>query len=981
MKKRFLVIVSCLMAIVSSMAADDKVTINDFKISAGETKEVTVTLENKDTYVAFQFDLQLPNGISIEAFTANQGRLPEQTTLSMSQQEDGSYRFLAVAMSAEPIVGNSGAIISLSVKASKSLASGELTGVFRKVKLSKADGTGPTYSEMPFPVFVIEPTVIIAKSYTREYGDANPTFEFTSSGATLEGTPEIICEATETSPVGTYPIIIKKGSVTNYNDSYVNGTLTITKAPLTISAGEYSMKQGEPLPTFDAIYTGFKNGETSAVLTQQPILTTTATSASEPGTYEVMTSGADAQNYEIHHVNGTLTITEADPVTVTAMSYTREYGDANPTFEFTSSGATLEGMPEISCEATVTSPVGTYPIIILKGGVTNYNDSYVNGTLTITKAPLTISAGEYTMKQGEQLPTFVATYSGFKNGETSAVLTKQPTLTTTATSSSEPGTYEVTVSGAEAENYEISYVAGTLTITNADPITVTVKNVSRQYGEANPTFEYTVEGGTLDGTPDISCSATEKSDVGMYDITITKGSVKNYNVSFVGGTLTVTKAPLTISGGTYSIKQGNALPTFTATYSGWKNGDNEAVLTQQPILTTTATSASDPGTYEVTVSSANAQNYEIHYVNGTLTITEAAPVTVTAKSYTREYGDVNPTFEFTSEGATLEGQPEIACEATVTSPVGTYPIIIKKGGVTNYNDSYINGTLTITKAPLSISGGEYVMKQGDAMPTLKAVYVGFKNGETSAVLTKQPTLTITATSASAPGTYEIIVSGAEAENYEISYIAGTLTIVDADAVVVMAKSYTREYGDVNPTFEFTSEGATLEGQPEIACEATVTSPVGTYPIIIKKGGVTNYNDTYVNGVLTITKAPLKVTVADATREQGLENPEFVITYEGWKNGETEAVLTKKPVATTTATKDSEVGEYIISVSGGEAQNYELSYVNGKLTVTVPNGIRSLENGQSTMENGVWYTLDGRRLSSKPTQKGMYILNGRKVIVR
>ena len=382
------------------------------------------------------------------------------------------------------------------------------------------------------------------------------------------------------------------------------------------------------------------------------------------------------------------------------------------------------------------------------------------------------------------------------------------------------------------------------------------------------------------------------------------------------------------------------------------------------------------------MSGAEAENYEISYVAGTLTIVDADAVVVTAKSYTREYGEANPTFEFTSEGATLEGTPEIVCTATATSPVGTYPIVIKKGSVTNYNDSYVNGVLTITKAPLTISGGEYTMKQGEDVPMLKAVYSGFKNGETEAVLTTKPMLKTTATSGSEPGVYEVKVSGAEAENYEISYVAGKLTILEADAVVVTAKSYTREYGEANPTFEFTSEGATLEGTPEIVCTATATSPVGTYPIIIKKGSVTNYNDQYVSGALTITKAPLKVTVADATREQGEENPEFVITYEGWKNGETEAVLTKKPIATTSATKDSAAGEYDIIVSGGEARNYELSYVNGKLTVTVPDGIREIIGGGSFDV----YTTDGRMVRKGATTlkglaKGVYIVNGRKVMVK
>ena len=153
---------------------------------------------------------------------------------------------------------------------------------------------------------------------------------------------------------------------------------------------------------------------------------------------------------------GELTVTEADPVTLTAMSYTREYGDENPTFEFTAEGAAVNGEPAIECEATAASPVGTYDIVIKKGGVKNYNDTYVNGTLTITKAPLTITVESCTRKQGEENPTFVLTYEGFKNDETAEVLTKQPTVTTEAVASSEPGKYAITVSGAEAQNYEIS---------------------------------------------------------------------------------------------------------------------------------------------------------------------------------------------------------------------------------------------------------------------------------------------------------------------------------------------------------------------------------------------------------------------------------------------------------------------------------------------------------------------------------------------
>lgn len=244
-----------------------------------------------------------------------------------------------------------------------------------------------------FTVAVKNEIFVKAKSCSRNYGEVNPDFEYTVEGGTFEGTPEIMCDASVTSPVGEYPIVLKNGSVLNHFVTYVNGTLIIEKAPLTVMAGEYTMKQGAAMPDFIASYEGFKNNETEAVLTKHPTLTTTATPESELGTYEVVVSDAEAQNYDISYTNGTLTVTEADPVAITANSYTREYGDTNPVFEFTSEGAALDGEPEIVCEATETSPVGIYDIVVKQGTVKNYNVSYVDGTLTVTKAPLTIKAG------------------------------------------------------------------------------------------------------------------------------------------------------------------------------------------------------------------------------------------------------------------------------------------------------------------------------------------------------------------------------------------------------------------------------------------------------------------------------------------------------------------------------------------------------------------------------------------------------------
>ena len=225
-------------------------------------------------------------------------------------------------------------------------------------------------------------------------------------------------------------------------------------------------------------------------------------------------------------------------ITVTMKAYTREYGDDNPTFEYTVSGGTLNGTPKITCSATRTSPVGTYTIKIEKGSVTNSNVTFVDNTLTITKAPLTITAKSYVKKQGEANPTFEADYSGFKNGETASVLTKKPTFSTSATTNSPVGTYDITVSGAEAQNYNISYVKGTLTVTKQEDVTFAIQGIT--YLGSNATGTAEVHSVKTDIT-EVEIPSSVVNDGKTYQVTtIANGVLSNRTFNYVSLPSTVT---------------------------------------------------------------------------------------------------------------------------------------------------------------------------------------------------------------------------------------------------------------------------------------------------------------------------------------------------------------------------------------------------------------------------------------------------------
>lgn len=95
----------------------------------------------------------------------------------------------------------------------------------------------------------------------------------------------------------------------------------------------------------------------------------------------------------------------------------------------------------------------------------NFNVPY---SYTITPAPLTVIANDASRKYGMENPELTCSFFGFKNGETKEVLTRMPSVETTATRESNVGVYPIIPSGAEAQNYTFNYERGTLTITKAD---------------------------------------------------------------------------------------------------------------------------------------------------------------------------------------------------------------------------------------------------------------------------------------------------------------------------------------------------------------------------------------------------------------------------------------------------------------------------------------------------------------------------------
>jgi filamentous hemagglutinin family protein len=270
-------------------------------------------------------------------------------------------------------------------------------------------------------------------------------------------------------------------------------------------------------------------------------------------------SGTAAANYSLSttSLSGTIgAITQASLV-VTASNASKTYGQVATLSGFSSSGLqngeTIGSVTLTSTGAAATATVAGGPYAIVasnaSGGTfnaSNYDISYDNGALTVDPATLTVTASNASKVYGD-----LATLNG-STGFTAGGLVNGDTVTTVSLSSSGTtatagaGDYDIVAASAQGsglDNYTITYVDGTMTVTPR-ALTVAADNASMTAGGAVPPLTWgitvgdLVNGDTLTGA--LTTPATSASAAGAY--AILQGSLaasNNYALTYVPGVLTI----------------------------------------------------------------------------------------------------------------------------------------------------------------------------------------------------------------------------------------------------------------------------------------------------------------------------------------------------------------------------------------------------------------------------------------------------------
>jgi len=574
-------------------------------------------------------------------------------------------------------------------------------------------------------------------------------------------------------------------------------TATFTTSPTQLSAGSHSIT---------AVYSGDLNfaGSTSAALTQD--------------------------------VNpAALTITAADQSKAYGQTLTfagTEFASVGLLGADTVASVTLNSAGAAATAQVSGSPFSIVPSAPVGTGLSNYNINFVNGSLTVNQRPLTITANN-TSKTYGQTVSFTGTEfttAGLVNGDTVASVTLNSAGAAAAAQVS-GSPFSILASapvGTGLSNYNINLVNGSLTV-NQKPLTITANSTSKTYGQtvSFTGTEFTaaglVNGDTVASVTLNSAGATATAQVSGSPFSILASApvgtgLSNYNINLVNGSLTVSQKPLTITANSTSKTYGQTV-SFTGTEftpAGLVNGDAVASVTLNSAgAVATAQVSGSPFSISISPGSqmgTGLSNYNINFVNGLLTV-NPKPLTITANSTSKTYGQtVNFTgTEFTSTG--LVNRDTVASVtlnspgAVATAVVGSYATTpsapLGGPGVTNYQPTFVNGTLTVNKASSSTS----------------ATVVATDNGTT---------VTLTVAVGTNPG-------GAP---------TGTLLITDS----VNSSSLTSP-----------SLGACPPGGPSGAVCATLVVPVtqyaaGSHTITVSYGGDTNFLNSSFEDSLTVLNA-------------------------------------------------------------------------------------------------------------------------------
>ena len=731
---------------------------------------------------------------------------------------------------------------------------------------------------------------------------------------------------------GFYLVTTQVADGGNYTGAVAKTTeVEIKKATLTVTTENkskvYSGVDTDD-PTFTVTYSNWQNHETETVLTTAP--TVSCTHTQNVGVYDITAAGGVAGNYEFSYQNtGKFSITQKElndddfTFTLKAASQSQVYTGEPLTVEFDKAkfGTTdLVSPTDYNFVPTNNTNVGTATVII--SGQGNFKGS-VTRTFTITAAPIYIKPDANSKNYGVADPTPLTTYKLVdNNGDEVAGATLNGTVNFTRTAGNSVGTYTISVEsytpGATTDNYAPTALNTYTAAFTINPVATTLKLKFKDSAVNTKVYGDDTPAWTID---DLEPVATDPG--------------------FIGTDTWETVKP-TLS-----------TPTFTiASELVAGNSTNQATVT---------------GLYSV-----NYPTVTVEPMNFTITAREIA---ITVKAQTIAYGaDLAQDAEHAddnewaiddthSHGSDWNGNREDALSVlnVTLSTVGNKDTYLASGTAhtsvitaTINNDNY--NLTTITKGNLTVTPSDDVILTRSGEGSNANIITAYAGKNTGTVKIKGGVLKA--------NYWYTLVLPFKVKVRDISTAFGYAVVdvpnsVNPNKEIVSFKlKVDNEYIDPNTLILIKiDQDRNLNDNPAQFTLSTATPIVNAPENVVSDAAGNKYYVTYDFKSLDPTE--------NANCWYLYEDPSYDYSYNVFYCAGDRS----------SAWNVASMSGYFDAAAGNGARVY-VQEADGTITA-----ISAAEIDVKAQNIEGWYTINGVKLNAAPTQKGIYIQNGKKVIVK
>ncbi len=269
------------------------------------------------------------------------------------------------------------------------------------------------------------------------------------------------------------------------------------------------------------------------------------------------------------------------------------------------------------------------------------------------------------------------------------------------------------------------------------------------------------------------------------------------------------------------------------------------------------------------------------------------------------------------------------------------------------SDSFIAGSVTNTGADITTNDGTITLADDADNSTLIAAYANYEKNVTLSGRTlykddKWNTICLP---------FDVTLSG---------------SVLDGAEAHTLESASLSDAGELTLDFGSTAETKLLAGKP----------------YIIKWGTGSDLENPVFNGVTITSTAPTPVTSNNITFVGQYDLFSIVASgASGTNEGNLNEIIllggdNLLGYASEPRTLHPFRAHFMVPVGSGLVKGYRMNVGGETGIISMDNGQWKMDNGRWTMDNeaGAWYDLSGRKLDGKPAQKGVYINNGRKVII-